>query len=467
MVKAVVLEKRRVIPLYIQILIGVMLGTAVGMVLHERAAPLGEIGMLAIRLLKALATPLILFAVLDAFMRTQIPAKKGAKLLSLSLLNATVAVGIGLCVAHFLHAGDTWRGRMAEISPKPAITRASLPTRKTEAESAPTLDPLRNLSSLVPESLVEPFGKNNVIAVVLIAVLVGAALRKLKDRGTPEVLDGIQTIEEGVQAIFRVFSVILGWIILLLPFAVFGIVANVVGKTGPGVFAILGVFLGTMALGLFLHAVLYYSLLLWTVGRVSPLFFYGGALDAIITALSCSSSLATLPVTLRCLNDRLRVSPASARLAACVGTNLNHDGIILYEASAAIFMMQAFGYPLTISHQITIALASVMAGVGIAGVPEAGLITLPLVLGAAGLPASATAIIIPIILPVDWILGRCRAATNVISDMTVALLLDRLEPPAVALLAVDVPVDVPASASLGARPLEVERGTSVGEPLQH
>jgi DAACS family dicarboxylate/amino acid:cation (Na+ or H+) symporter len=119
------------------------------------------------------------------------------------------------------------------------------------------------------------------------------------------------------------------------------------------------------------------------------------------------------------------VSQSSARLAACVGTNLNHDGIILYEASAAVFVSQAFGFHLGLGQQFAVAAASVMAGIGIAGVPEAGLITLPLVLSAAGLPDVVAATALPLILPVDWIIGRCRAATNVISDMTVATLLDR------------------------------------------
>ena len=147
-------------------------------------------------------------------------------------------------------------------------------------------------------------------------------------------------------------------------------------------------------------------------------------MDAIVTALSSGSSLATLPVTLRCLNDNLRVSPDCARLAACVATNLNHDGIILYEASAAIFVTQALGLGVGLGQQVSIAAAAVMAGIGIAGVPDAGLITLPLVLGAARLPEHVVATVIPLLLPVDWIIGRCRAATNVISDMTVAVLLE-------------------------------------------
>ena len=184
-----------------------------------------------------------------------------------------------------------------------------------------------------------------------------------------------------------------------------------------------------MLLGLFIHAFIYYSVLLSVVGRYSPLKFYRGASEAIVTALSCGSSLATLPVTLRCLKDKLKISDGNARLAACVGTNLNHDGIILYEAAATIFIAQAIGMELTLAQQITVAFASVMAGIGIAGVPEAGLITLQLVLTAGGIPQDKIVIVLPLLFTVDWIIGRGRAMTNVISDMTVATLLERLDPP--------------------------------------
>jgi DAACS family dicarboxylate/amino acid:cation (Na+ or H+) symporter len=120
----------------------------------------------------------------------------------------------------------------------------------------------------------------------------------------------------------------------------------------------------------------------------------------------------------------------SARALDCSAGNLNHDGIILYEAAATIFVAQALGTDLSLSAELGVAAAAVMAGIGIAGVPEAGLITLPLVLAAGGIPASVAALVVPLLLPVDWLIGRLRAATNVASDMTVATLLDRLSPEA-------------------------------------
>ncbi len=161
----------------------------------------------------------------------------------------------------------------------------------------------------------------------------------------------------------------------------------------------------------------------WLVGKKSPKVYLGQGADAIMTAISCNSSLATVPVTLQCL-ERMHVSPQSSRLAACVGTNLNNDGVTLYEAMAALFLAQALGYHLPIANQLLIVLASIIAGAGVAGIPEAGLVVLPLVLSAAGLPDHVIVAAIPLIMTVDWIIARARSGVNVMSDMLVAILLD-------------------------------------------
>jgi Na+/H+-dicarboxylate symporter len=170
---------------------------------------------------------------------------------------------------------------------------------------------------------------------------------------------------------------------------------------------------------------LYYPLLAWWIGKKPPQVYLKGGADAIVTGFSTNSSLATVPLTLRCLTENMGISERSARLSACVGTNLNNDGITLYEAMAALFLAQATGFSLDLPQQMVIVLASIMAGVGVAGIPEAGLIVLPLVLGAAGLPEAVVVAAIPLVMPVDWIIARCRSVVNVLSDMLVAILLDR------------------------------------------
>jgi Na+/H+-dicarboxylate symporter len=417
----------RRVPLYVRILIGVALGALLGVVFGDRPIVfhltnrhLGDLGLLVIRLLKALAVPLIFFAIVDAFVRTHISARRGMRMVAICLMNVTVAMAIGLTIMNVWRPGESWRGQFAEL------------VGHTTSEGAPqapgaTLDPLKNVDGYVPVSLVDPFSKNSVISVVLLSLFVGAALRRARRHRTEDD-SGLATVERFVAGGYEVLVVMLGWVVQSIPFAVFGVVAQVVGRAGLDAFAALGVFLGAILLGLAVHALGYYPLMAWLVGRKPPAVYIGRGADAILMGLSTNSSLATVPVTLRCLTEKMGVSQESARLSACVGTNLNNDGITLYDAMAALFIAQACGFDLSLGQQGLVVLASLMAGIGIAGIPEAGLIVLPLVLSSVGLPEAVVVAAIPLVLPVDWIIGRARSAVNVMSDMLVAILLDRDRP---------------------------------------
>jgi DAACS family dicarboxylate/amino acid:cation (Na+ or H+) symporter len=411
------------LPLGVRVVIGVVFGAALGVVFGTRPwwfghgnEDLGALGLLVIRLLKALATPLILFAVLDSFLTTTLSGRTFARFVTICLVNIAVAMTIGLTILNAFHPGLAWRGHIE------GLTGHAVAPAPTQPPAGATLDLLKNIAGYVPESVVDPLAKNSIISLVLLAILCGAALRKLKDRGSP----GIAFIQPVVTTLFELLTTMLLWVAEIVPFAVLGIVAQVVGRAGLDVFRSLWLFLVVILAGLLVHSLVYYPLAAWFVGRKPPRVYLGKGSDAVLTGLSTNSSLATVPVTLRCLRD-LNVGAASARVSACIGTNLNNDGIILYEAMATVFLCQAFGYELSFAHQLTIVLASVMAGVGIAGVPEAGLIVLPLVLGAAGLPEAAVAAAIPLIVPVDWIIARVRSGVNVLADMLVAILLDRFE----------------------------------------
>jgi len=424
-------ERRRGLPLYVRVVIGVALGAILGVAFKNRPYllglqndDLGQLGLLVIKLLAALATPLILFAILDAFARTRLSARHGGRLIFICLVNVSVAMTIGLTIMNLLHPGAAWQGHMDEL--RQAIHPRPLEAKKAADPDAPkpSLNIIENVSYYVPSSLVRPFLYNSIITVVLLGLLGGAALRVVKDRQAAEGQTSIQTVERFIEAVYQILIQMLDYVIQAIPFAVFGIVAQVVGKTGLDVFQILAAFLVTILLGLGIHSLIYYPLIAWLWGRKPPKVYLGQGADAILTGLSTNSSLATVPVTLRCLTEKMGVSQPSARLAACVGTNLNNDGITLYEAMTALFLAQAIGENLGLGQQLFVVLAAIMAGAGVAGVPEAGLIVLPLVLGAAGLPEGVVALAIPLIVPVDWIIARCRSGVNVMSDMLVAILLD-------------------------------------------
>ena len=423
---------RRSIPLYVQVLIGVALGAGLGVAFGTAPYPfvglrnedLGQLGMLVIRLLKALAVPLILFAIIDAFARTRISARSGGRLILICLVNVSVAMLIALAVVNTFRPGDHWRGHLDELTAAVHAPAPPVPAPAATGAAKPTLDPLKNIVGYVPESLVEPFVRNNVISVVLLAILIGAALRRVRERQDAAGESSIRTVEAFVAGGYELFLQMLEWVIRAIPFAAFCIVAGVVGRSGLDVFKLLWIFLATCLFGLAVHSLLYYPLVAWLVGRKSPRVYLGKGADAIITGLTINSSLATVPVTLRCLTQKMGVSHESSRLAACVGTNLNNDGITLYEAVAALFLAQAIGMELGLGQQFVVVLASIMAGIGVAGIPEAGFVVLPLVLGAAGLPEAVVAAALPLIFTVDWIIARVRSGVNVMSDMLVAILLD-------------------------------------------
>jgi DAACS family dicarboxylate/amino acid:cation (Na+ or H+) symporter len=288
------------------------------------------------------------------------------------------------------------------------------------AAQAREIDFLKELVGYLPTSVVRPFVDNVIITIVILAVLFGAALRKVKNEQIARGESGYQVMESFLAVAFRTTEVTLGWVIALIPLAVFGVVARTVGLQGLAPLRGLAVYVGVAVLGLAIQIIVVYQGWLVLVARKSLAWFWSGARDAVVYALGASSSLATLPVTLRSL-DRMRVSPQSARLAACVGTNLNNDGILLYEAMAVLCVAQAHHIPMSLDQQILAAAACAVAGIGIGGVPDAGLISLAIVLATVHLPVE----LLPLLLTVDWILSRCRAMTNVISDMLVAVLLDR------------------------------------------
>jgi Na+/H+-dicarboxylate symporter len=147
--------------------------------------------------------------------------------------------------------------------------------------------------------------------------------------------------------------------------------------------------------------------------------------DALLMAFSTDSSTATMPVTYTCLKEKVGVREQSASLGALVGANFNNDGTALYEAMAALFVAQLSGQHLTLTQQLLVVLTSIVASVGAAGIPEAGLVTMTLVFTAVGLNVEYIALL----LTVDWFLDRCRTVINVLGDVNVSCLLDGKTPP--------------------------------------
>jgi DAACS family dicarboxylate/amino acid:cation (Na+ or H+) symporter len=402
-------------PLYQRILGGLILGAVVGLVLGAMKgtpeAPndvvlkvleeLGIFSKLVLRLLGALAPALILLAIVQALMKAQLERGTAPRLIRLLLLNTLVAICVGLLVANVIQPGHR------EHLPKPA----------SEA-NIPKADVFQQILDNVPKSLLGPLGdEGKVIGVIFIAVAFGLALRRSskKDAVVPWVDLGLDTL-----------IIILHWIIAVVPLAVFGLVASIVGLKGFGAFHALAIFVLCVLLALLIQAI-YYLTRVRLCSWVRPFALLRGCRDALVMAFSTGSSTATMPVTFECLKDRVGVREKSASLGALLGANFNNDGTALYEAMAALFIAQMVGIELTFVQQFLVVVTSVVASVGAAGIPEAGLVTMTLVFHAVGLDP----VYIALLLPVDWFLDRCRTAINVMGDMNVSCILDGRERKAV------------------------------------
>lgn len=396
------LDSWRRAPLYARILIGVVLGVLFGLVFKENAAVLALPAKLVLRVLGALAPPLILFAIVQALMNAPLGGRRTWRLAYLLLTNTLVAIGLGLLVANIVKPGS-W----ATFTPLPPMGKA--------ATGAP--DPLTQFLDSVPKSIAGPFSDDGkVIGVILIALAFGIALRKFRDHEIRTVGD---IVHVGLGSLVSILEAILE----LLPFAVFGVVASIVGAKGFADFAALGGFVVAVIAALLLQAS-YYMLRVRFGSWVRPGQLLRGVRDALVMAFSTASSTATMPVTYACLRDNVKLREQSASMGALVGSNFNNDGTALYEAMSALFVAQLLGMQLTLGQQFTVVLTSVAASVGAAGIPEAGLVTMTLVFKAVGLPTEYIAML----LTVDWFLDRCRTTINVMGDITISCLLDGKTP---------------------------------------
>jgi DAACS family dicarboxylate/amino acid:cation (Na+ or H+) symporter len=426
-------------PLYLRILIGVVAGLLFGLLLariagDEIGKPIGEIGdkglaslaaqllhgleipaNIILRILGALAPPLILLAVIQAIMHAKFPPGTLGKLVSLLLINTLAAIFIGLAVANTLQPGK-W-----QLAVKPVV-KEDKPAAKAPEAAGPKFS-LEQILDNVPRSVLGPLTDNGkAIAVIILAVAFGLALRPMKARS-------VATVADAVDVAFAALITTLHWVIEVIPFAVFCKVANLIGVKGVSPFVSLGGFVIAVLLALSLQ-MLYYLIRIRFFSWCSPLAVLYGMRDALVMAFSTGSSTATMPVTYASLREKVGVREQSASLGALVGANFNNDGTALYEAMSALFIAQLIGVKLSMWQQFLVVVTSVIASVGAAGIPEAGLVTMTLVFTAVGLPTNQ----IPMLLAVDWFLDRCRTALNVMGDVNVSCLLDghtRETPPGV------------------------------------
>jgi len=385
------------------IIAAMIAGAALGLTFPETAVKFAPLSKLVLQLIKAAATPLVFFAVLEAILRYRVAGGDFLKLLTVTLVNASVAISIGLLVANIFEPGQYLQFLASDVG-----------------SAAKQVDFLELLARQLPVSIVQPLADNSIMPLVLIAIAFGFAWRQVKSK---QGADGIALMDRSevlVSITRELCEILLIWIVKLIPFAVFAAIAKVTAEHGLDPFEGLGKYVALCLMGMAIHVVFTYSAWLWVFVRESLQKFWSHAVEPALYAFGVNSSLVALPLTLRAL-DRLGISRRASTLAAVVGTNLNNDGIILYEGFTLLALAQAGGVEMSLGAQIFAALYCIVAAMGVAGVPEAGVVALTLVLGSLGIPVEALALL----LSVDWIIARARSFLNTTSDMVGSMVLHR------------------------------------------
>lgn len=388
-----------------------VLGMFFGLISGAAVAPAGELGKLLIQCIKVIAAPLLFFAIVHSVLASEIKLSSGCKMIVIALFNASIALAIGLGLSNYFQPGR-------HLSPA-ALAGMATPVDATLTSMKP-LKPLEVIAGFVPTSILQPLADNVLLTLAVMALVLGIALRRLRDGEFATERSIARGIDGAVLVGLRTTELILSWIVRLTPLGVFGVVAKAVGMYGFAPLKGLGIYLLVGLGGLAIQVLVTYQIWIRFVGGIPLKRYWSETKEAVVYSAGANSSLATLPLTLKAL-DRLGVSRSASTLGACVGTNLNNDGILLYEAMAALLVAQAHGIDLSLTQQALIAVMSMIAALGISGIPDAGIVSLSLVLVTAGLPTE----LLPLLLTVDWIIARARSVTNVVADTVVSIGIDR------------------------------------------
>ncbi len=427
-------------------LAGAVLGLVVGAVLGERwtekaleplVLGIRLCGVIFLALLKGLIVPLVVTSVITGITRMG-DLRKVGRLAGLTAgyfaFTSFLAVFTGMVVVNLVQPGKRGGAGAAPTEIPEAASAAAQSTAQAVYDV---------IGGMFPSNLFAAAAEGNILGLIVFSLIFGVvlALEGLRARPLVEVIDVAN------EALLRLVR----YVIWLAPIGIFGLVADRIGKAGGGD-AIwsevqrLGWYALAVMLALSIHALVTLPLLLRFLGKRNPARYAGGMADSLITAVGTASSAATMPITLRCVMHENGVSRRAADLVIPLGTTVNMDGTALYEAVAVIFIAQTMGLDLSLSQQLVILVTATLAAVGAAAIPEAGLVTMVIVLGAVGLPAEG----IGLLLSIDWVLDRFRTGVNVWGDSVGAGIIDRFVPPEPAAepAALDVAGPAPSRSSI-------------------
>ena len=403
--------------LWARVLVGLFFGVLVGLALSPATGWLSErlakmiVGWLALpgdlflRLVQMVMIPLVLASIVQGIAGDNGGdrlAKLGARLVLYFVATTLVAIVVGAASALLLRPG---RGRALAHTLERAV--------KPAARAADTLDLPSLISGLLPTNPLASMLSGEMLSVVIFAVIVGAALASMERARAEPLIAWFFSMQEICMTVTR-------WAMKLAPFAVFGLMARAISNSGLALITGISFYMLTVIAALLVILVLY-SVVLASVGRVSPRVFFAESRDTLLLAFSVASSAAVMPLTMKTAEEKLHVPADVTRFVVPVGAIMNMNGTAAYQAIATVFLAQSYGMELALPTLGLIVVTTAAASIGTPSAPGAGIVILASVLASAGIPAEG----ISLIMGVDYLLGMCRTSVNVAGDLTACVVFAR------------------------------------------
>ena len=403
--------------LLVRIFIGLLAGAVFGIFFGPKIVWVHPVGEIFIRLLKMIVMPVILFTLTvgAASVHPSQLGRVGAKALGIYMLTTAFAVLLGLVCGNIVAPGKGM-----------AISSAASETVQMEVPTPSLIDTLINI---VPVNPFETLAGGHVLPVIFFFLLFGIGLAFVRNHADERIRESGETMFRFFNGGAEIMYLVVQWILQLAPIGVFALIAEVFGRQGSEAFGPLGL-VTLAAYGAFaLHMLLVYSGLLLCF-KIDPVAFFSKAKEAIVTGFVTRSSGGTLPVSMRVAKTGMGISQGVYSFSLPLGATINMDGTAIYQGVCAIFVGFAIGAPLSLAQQMTIITTSLLASIGTAGVPGAGIIMLMMVLESVGLPVepgSPVAMAYAMIFGIDALLDMGRTAVNITGDLTVTCIVAKTE----------------------------------------
>ena len=417
--------------LHWKILIGMLLGLIFGFIMLQveggtafTTAWIKPLGIIFVKLLKLIAVPLILASLIKGISDLKDISKFasiGVKTILIYVITTVIAISIGLTLVNVFNPGDGVSDATISKLTETYATNSSVQSKIAEATRKQQSGPLDFVVDMIPENAFSALSNNKLmLQVIFLAIFLGISLLLIGEKSAKPLKDVFDSLNDVVLKMVDL-------IMLTAPYAVFALLANVVVSSGDPELLYALLFYASVVVGGLLLMVCFYLIVVAIVVKKNPYWFLKQISPAQLLAFSTSSSAATLPVTMERVEEHVGVDKEVSSFVLPVGATINMDGTSLYQAVAAVFIAQALNFDLTFTDQLMIVLTALLASIGSAAVPGAGMVMLVIVLESIGFPADKLAIGLALIFAVDRPLDMCRTVINVTGDATVSTVIAKLE----------------------------------------